>query len=202
MSHKTKVKEAVIVAGRPFCGKNTHVEHLNEEYGIPLLDMGTALRKMREELKARHETQSAELMALNSARFVGDRMVIDITRRFILENSQSPMIILTGVPRNVEQVRAVLPLLKHTGFIRRTLWFGTSREVCLGRPMRPDRDDDTHEKRLIRMADFEKLTAPIRRLLEMKTDFESVDEYGGTISEVRAEIERLSFVKNLMIEAS
>lgn len=164
--------------------------------------MGTALRKMREELRARHETQSSELLALDSARFVGDPMVIDITRRFILANSQAPMIILTGVPRNREQVRAVLPLLKHTGFVRRTIWFDTSREVCLGRPMRPDRDDDTPEKRLIRMADFEKLTLPIHHLLKMKTEFESVDECGGSIAEVRAEIERLGFVRNLMVEAS
>jgi adenylate kinase family enzyme len=157
---------------------------------------------MREELRARHEQDSSELKALDSARFVGDPMVIDITRRFIIENARAPMIILTGVPRNTEQVKVVLPFLKHTGFARRTLWFDTSREVCLGRPMRPDRDDDTPEKRLIRMADFEKLTLPIRRLLEMKTDFGSVDEHGGSIAEVRAEIERLSFVKNLMIEAS
>ena len=163
--------------------------------------MGTALRHMRSELVARHETEDPRLAGLKSAHFVGDTLVLSIVRDFISKNAKAPRIFLTGVPRNIPQVKTVLPILKHTGFARHTIWFDTPAQTCYDRPMRPDRgEDDNMEARLTRMTDYRQLTMPIRDLLKTKTDFAVVDQHGGTIEEVRAEIERLSFMRSLNLE--
>lgn len=154
-----KRKRAVIWIGPPLCGKDTQTERY-ERLGIPVMKMGPLL-------KAIAQSESADLVKtdISTGKLADDSIAIWEAKKWIMRHITAPVLHLNGVPRTVSQLSIVKFLIEH-GFDPIAVWFATTTETCLARPIRPDRElEDTPQNRKIRIAEYVLKTLPMLPVL-------------------------------------
>ena len=107
------MKAVVIFLGAPGSGKGTQSRHLMKKYGIPVLGMGDLLRK---ESKKNNETARYLSSFLENGNIVPWSLTRQIFENNIDSFFQKNIVILDGVPRNVEQAKDIDQILSDKGF--------------------------------------------------------------------------------------
>lgn len=188
---------AAIGVGRAVCGKATAFYRLAQEFGGSYCDIGATLRAAKGRLLGMDDSEPRvdyrfidELFGSSSLKqainldalaplmqtgIVNNSIIIPLLRAWIHVHRKSNLAVIDGAPRDDVQARFMLPVLKGTGFVNYTVWFKTPASVCLSRPSRSGRDDDTPEARLRRMNDFDRFTAPIEGIMRARTRFIEID---------------------------
>jgi adenylate kinase len=107
------MKAAVIFLGAPGSGKGTQSKHLVQDHGLPVLGMGDLLRKE----VAKENENSKKISSLLDK---GDIVPWNLTRQIFKSNvdalRKKNILILDGVPRNIEQAIDVDEILQSKGF--------------------------------------------------------------------------------------
>lgn len=155
--------------------------------------MGAHLRALK--------ASGSENPALGSLTDTGlspDKFVIKELKEWLKGKLKSPLLILDGVPRNKVQTKILCAFLKHQGYRITTIWFETPSRVCLLRDMREGREDDSQEKAVKRMKDFDDFTEPMKALIKHKSElWVPVDNSELSIHEVRSYLlKHLKIVSN------
>ena len=107
------MKVAVIFLGAPGSGKGTQSRHLMQKHSIPVLGMGDLLRK---ESKKNNETSRYLSKLLEKGEIIPWSLTRQIFENNIHRLFQKSIVILDGVPRNVEQARDIDQILSNEGF--------------------------------------------------------------------------------------
>lgn len=120
---------AVILVGRPGCGKSYHAQTLEHRYGFERLEMGGVIRELW--LGDFLDSKQKSLMA--EGRLLPDP---DILRIFCdhmgrLREEGVSRVVIDGVPRNITQVQECVPCLRELGFGRIIAF-----HLCLENPRR------------------------------------------------------------------
>lgn len=107
------MKVAVIFLGAPGSGKGTQSRHLMQKHSIPVLGMGDLLRK---ESKKNNEVSRYLSKLLEKGEIIPWSLTRQIFENNIHRFFQKSIVILDGVPRNVEQARDIDQILSNEGF--------------------------------------------------------------------------------------
>ena len=98
----------IIFVAAPAAGKGTFSDMLQDKYGYVHISTGDLLRKAKNE-DSELGKEIASLM--NSGSLVPDEIVLELLSNYIKEIGTSKKFILDGVPRNVNQIEAVLNIV-------------------------------------------------------------------------------------------
>lgn len=164
--------------------------------------MGEHLRKLKEESRKRGSIDLALAPLVNTG-YVDDEFILQTFRRWIVDKLQSRFLVLDGIPRKILQARRILPYLKcNGGYEVNTLWFSTPATVCMSRPSRDNREDDSPDKILKRMEDFDEMTQPMYDLLRVRTRMLDIDNSNREIHAVREEIAEFLKLTHILSSAA
>lgn len=153
-------KTAYLYLGPPVVGKDAQTDAFEVNLGIPVFKTGPVLKDI-----AARNPGGPEDEALKSRDLASDGTAVWAAKRWIYQNKAQRLIKLNGIPRTVGQMK-IINFLRERGFAPRVIWFTTPIEVCINRPLRPDRDDETPASRARRMEIYLDKTHPIIAELE------------------------------------
>jgi len=102
----------IVLLGAPGSGKGTQGARLSQQFGIPKIATGDALRAA---VAQGTELGKAAKAAMEAGQLVADEIVIGIVRARLLEPDTAAGFILDGFPRNVAQARILDDLLADAG---------------------------------------------------------------------------------------
>jgi adenylate kinase family enzyme len=149
-------KTAYIYIGPPVCGKDSQTEPYEKHLGIPVFKTGPVLKKSVD-----RDPESTESKAIKKGNLASDGLTLWLAKIWILDHTIHKIIKLNGIPRNIKQMVVIVEFLRERGFNPKIIWFTTPLKVCVERPFRPDRLEDTPENRAQRMSVFQRQTLPM-----------------------------------------
>lgn len=188
-------KTAVVLTGRPGCGKGTQAKLILASSGIyTYIGTGETLRRLAEE--------STELGRFIKEQLRGGGLVDDelVDQGVIASLERLPdeaVPVLDGYPRNLSQALVFLMAAKGLGFDNIiTIHLEVPKECCPNRLEKrvaenagigQSREDDNAGTFAMRLRTYETETMPVVNLLSLNTHFVEIDGSQG-ISEVAAQI--------------
>lgn len=168
-------KEAVLWIGRAQSGKDTHTKAWNENVGHPLFHCGDAL-----DAHSKKERLESITHARNGGQLASTEIALRLAKLFTVKYLGDPVLHFNGIPRNLDQLRIMVPFLQRRGFVCKVIWFVTPEDVCMARPVRPGREaEDTPTTRAKRMKVYKDHTEPMRPV--MHNDFGFRPESGNLL---------------------
>ena len=97
-------REAIVLIGKPGCGKGTQAEPLAKALGIVFVSMG---KMLREEIKKKTALGRKAASIVAKGRLVPYQMTIKLLRRRLAKSDAKEGIVLDGFPRELDQARAL-----------------------------------------------------------------------------------------------
>ncbi|QXP52488.1 nucleoside monophosphate kinase [Cellulophaga sp. HaHa_2_1] len=159
----------IIIFGPPLAGKGTQSKKIINDFGVIHLSTGDALRQEKAQkselgIKA-SEYSSKGLLA-------PDDLVAQIVEKFYLNNKSEKGILFDGYPRNIEQAKHLINVIKNDGSrIDRVIFLKVPKEELLKRAIKraeeENRTDDKDRKIVMtRINEFSNATIPAINILK------------------------------------
>ena len=159
----------IIIFGPPLAGKGTQSKKIINDFGVIHLSTGDALRQEKAQkselgIKA-SEYSSKGLLA-------PDDLVAQIVEKFYLNNKSEKGILFDGYPRNIEQAKHLINVIKNDGSrIDRVIFLKVPREELLKRAIKRAEeenrtDDKDREIVMTRINEFSNATIPAINFLK------------------------------------
>ncbi|WP_282116014.1 adenylate kinase family protein [Cellulophaga baltica] len=153
----------IIIFGPPLAGKGTQSKKIINDFGVIHLSTGDALRQEKAQkselgIKA-SEYSSKGLLA-------PDDLVAQIVEKFYLNNKSEKGILFDGYPRNIEQAKHLINVIKNDGSrIDRVIFLKVPKEELLKRAIKRAEeenrtDDKDREIVMTRINEFSNATIP------------------------------------------
>ncbi|WP_024480359.1 adenylate kinase family protein [Cellulophaga baltica] len=159
----------IIIFGPPLAGKGTQSKKIINDFGVTHLSTGDVLRQEKAQkselgIKA-SEYSSKGLLA-------PDDLVAQIVEKFYLNNKSEKGILFDGYPRNIEQAKHLINVIKNDGSrIDRVIFLKVSMEELLKRAIKRAEeenrtDDKDREIVMTRINEFSNATIPAINFLK------------------------------------
>lgn len=158
----------IVVLGPQGSGKTTQAKLIARHLALPLLDVGSLLRR-----ESQKETERAKgvAQAVSSGSLIADELLVEILTAELKDGKYTNGVVLDGAPRTLVQAQLTGEILSVDRVISLAVADATARRRLLGRA----RSDDTQEVIDRRLRTYHTLTEPVLAYYRRLGILEEVD---------------------------
>ena len=180
----------IILFGPPGAGKGTQAKYLVKKLNGYQISTGDILR---EEIKKDSDIGKKIINNMNEGKFVSDKIVNSLLKRYVFDPSKKEKLIFDGYPRSLSQAKNLDLLLNESNQIIDHIFFlNVKKEIIVERIKKrkilEKRSDDDLDTILKRYDTYIETTRPVLDYYSKNSNFHEID---GTmeIDEITSKIE-------------